>query len=239
MSSLIPVTDVERMARAVAASKLFGVQSPEAALALMLIAQAEGRHPASAAGDYHIIQGRPAKKADAMLRDFLSAGGKVRWIALTDDRAEAEFTHPAGGTVCIAWDMARARKAGLGGKDMWAKFPRQMLRSRVVSEGIRTVFPGATSGMYVPEEVSGMPSAADPMQDARVIEAEQLPAPSMPEDQLQELLAGIEVATDDPAVREAGRKALAVAREAGDREASTRITQAALARLSALKEAAQ
>lgn len=238
MSNLIPVTDVERMARAVAASKLFGVQSPEAALALMLIAQAEGRHPASAAGDYHIIQGRPAKKADAMLRDFLSAGGKVRWVALTDERAEAEFSHPAGGTVSIAWDMARARKAGLGGKDMWGKFPRQMLRSRVVSEGIRTVFPGATSGMYVPEEAPDMP-AVDPMQDARIIEAEQLPAPAMPEDQLLSLIATIESAPDDPTVREAGRKALAVAREAGDRDASARITQAALTRLSALKEAAE
>jgi hypothetical protein len=49
--------------------------------------------------------------------------------------------------------MARATKAQLGGKDMWKKYPRQMLRSRVVSEGVRTVYPGATSGLYVPEEV--------------------------------------------------------------------------------------
>jgi hypothetical protein len=37
--------------------------------------------------------------------------------------------------------MARAQKAQLGGKDMWKKYPRQMLRSRVVSEGVRTVYP--------------------------------------------------------------------------------------------------
>ena len=73
------VSDMERMAKAFAASKLFGVQNADQALALMLVAQAEGRHPASAAQDYNIIQGRPAKKADAMLRDFLSAGGKVEW----------------------------------------------------------------------------------------------------------------------------------------------------------------
>ena len=36
---------------------------------------------------------------------------------------------------------------------MWVKFPRQMLRSRVVSEGIRTVDPGAVCGAYTPEEV--------------------------------------------------------------------------------------
>jgi hypothetical protein len=147
-----PVSDLERMAKAFAASKLFGVQNVEQALALMLVAQAEGRHPASAAQDYHIISGRPAKKADAMLRDFLAAGGKVEWHTLTDDQADATFSHPAGGAARIDWTLKRAQAAGIS-NPMWKKYPRQMLRSRVVSEGVRTVCPGATSGMYVPEEV--------------------------------------------------------------------------------------
>lgn len=156
MTALVPanfaVSDIERMARAFAASKLFGVQNPEQALALCLVAQAEGRHPASAAQDYHIISGRPAKKADAMLRDFISAGGKVEWHTLTDEQADATFSHPYGGTVRIDWTMDRAKAAGIN-NPMWKKYPRQMLRSRTVSEGVRTVCPGATSGMYVPEEV--------------------------------------------------------------------------------------
>jgi hypothetical protein len=147
-----PVSDLERMAKAFAASKLFGVQNLDQALALMLVAQAEGRHPASAAQDYHIISGRPAKKADAMLRDFLSAGGKVEWHELTDDKADATFSHPSGGNARIDWTLDRAKAAGIS-NPMWKKYPRQMLRSRVVSEGVRTVCPGATSGMYVPEEV--------------------------------------------------------------------------------------
>lgn len=146
------VSDIERMAHAFAVSRLFGVQNPEQAVALCLIAQAEGRHPASAAQDYHIIQGRPSKKADAMLRDFLAAGGKVEWHKLDDAVADATFSHPAGGAVRISWDMDRAKKAQLK-TPMWDKYPRQMLRARVVSEGVRTVFPMATSGMYVPEEV--------------------------------------------------------------------------------------
>jgi hypothetical protein len=162
MSNIVPIqprvpaysmADLERAALAIAGSKLFGIQTPDQALALCLVARAEGRDPASAAQDYNIIQGRPAKKADAMLRDFLSSGGKVQWHTLDNETADATFTHPAGGSVRIDWTMARAKDAGLGGKDMWKKFPRQMLRSRVVSEGVRTVCPGATSGMYVPEEV--------------------------------------------------------------------------------------
>lgn len=147
-----PVSDLERMAKAFAASKLFGIQNPDQGLALCLLAQAEGRHPASAAQDYHIISGRPAKKADAMLRDFLASGGKVEWHALTDEKADATFSHPSGGSARIDWTAERAKQAGIN-NPMWKKYPRQMLRSRVVSEGVRTVCPGATSGMYVPEEV--------------------------------------------------------------------------------------
>ena len=154
MNAIVPyaVSDIERMAHALAKSKLFGIQTPEQAMALCLVAQSEGRHPATAAQDYHILQGRPAKKADAMLRDFLAGGGKVEWHQLDDTKVDATFSHPAGGSARIDWTMARAKQAGLA-TQMWSKYPRQMLRARVVSEGVRTVFPMATSGMYVPEEV--------------------------------------------------------------------------------------
>jgi hypothetical protein len=144
--------DIERLAVSVAKSGLFGIKTPEQALALMMVSQAEGRHPALAARDYHIIQGTPAKKAEAMQRDFMLAGGKIEWHVLDDAHASATFSHPQGGTVKIDWDMDRAKKAEIR-NPMWAKYPRQMLRSRVISEGVRTVFPAATSGMYVPEEV--------------------------------------------------------------------------------------
>jgi hypothetical protein len=168
-----PVSDIERMAHAFTASRLFGVSTVEQAIALCLIAQAEGRHPASAAQDYHIIQGRPAKKADAMLRDFLAAGGKVEWHKLDDTIADATFSHAAGGSVRITWDMPRAKKAQLT-TPMWSKYPRQMLRARVVSEGVRTVFPMATSGMYVPEEVQEFEPPKEPAQlvtvDGEIVE---------------------------------------------------------------------
>lgn len=153
-SPVMPLDAMQRLAESVAKSGMFGIKTPDQALVLMSIAQAEGRHPALAARDYHIIQGAPAKKAEAMARDFLSAGGKIEWHQLDDDSADATFSHPAGGSVRICWDQARVTKAGLGSNPMHKKYPRQMLRSRAVSEGVRTVWPMATSGMYVPEEVT-------------------------------------------------------------------------------------
>ena len=157
--------DLERLAASVAQSGLFGIKTKDQAIALMMIAHAEGRHPALAARDYDVIQGRPAKKAEAMMRDFIEAGGKVEWHALTDTVADATFTHPQTGSVRIDWDMKRATVAGFAGKDMWKKFPRAMLRSRVVSEGVRTVWPLATSGMYVPEEAADIDRKLDDVED--------------------------------------------------------------------------
>ena len=151
--AMIPYADMERMAACIANSGLFGVKNPTQALALMLIAQAEGLHPATAARDYHVIQGRPALKADAMLARFQAAGGKIEWHDYTDTVVSGTFSHPAGGKVKIEWTFEQAKRAGLTGKDVWKQYPRAMLRARVISEGIRTVYPGVLSGMYTPEEV--------------------------------------------------------------------------------------
>lgn len=156
-TAVVPFETLTTMADAFARSGMFGAKTKEQALSLLLLAQAEGVHPAIAMRDFDIIQGRPAKKAEAMHRSFIAAGGKIEWHHLDDNLADATFSHPQGGSARITWDMARAKKAGLGGKDMYSKYPRQMLKARVVSEGCRTVFPAATSGLYVPEEVAAMP----------------------------------------------------------------------------------
>lgn len=147
------VSELERMADAIVQSKLFGISTKPQAVALMVVAQAEGKHPGSVASEYHIIQGRASLKADSMLARFQQAGGKVEWHDHTDEKVSATFSHPAGSSLKIEWDMARAKSAGLGGKDNWKKYPRQMLRARVISEGVRAVYPAVLQGMYTPEEV--------------------------------------------------------------------------------------
>jgi hypothetical protein len=149
------IKDLQTMAQAVAESGLFGIKTAKEAMGLMLVAQAEGRHPALVARDYHIVNGKPALKADAMLARFQEAGGKIEWLQLDDTKAEAKFIHPQGNAT-ISWDMARMQKAELGKNGMWKKYPRQMLRSRVISEGIRTVLPGCICGVYEVEEIRDM-----------------------------------------------------------------------------------
>lgn len=153
---LVPMKDMKEMAHAVAASRLFGLNSPEQALALMAIAQAEGQHPAIAARDYHIVQGRPTLKADAMLARFQQAGGTVAWRKYSDEGVVGVFAHPAGGEVAIEWTWEMAEKLGFTKKDNWRNYPRAMMRARCISEGIRTVYPACVAGIYTPEEAQDM-----------------------------------------------------------------------------------
>ena len=153
MSNIIPFQEMQSMAEAIAKSGLFGMKDTNSVLALMAVAQSEGLHPATAARDFHIIQGRPALKADAMLARFQNAGGKVDWKEYTDDKVTGVFSHPNGGELAVTWTIEQASKIGLVKPGSgWQKFPRAMLRSRCISEGIRSVFPGSVTGFYTPEE---------------------------------------------------------------------------------------
>ena len=175
-TALIPVDQVERMAIAVAKSGLFGVRTPDQAMALMLIAQAEGLHPAIAARDYHVINNRPTLRADAMLARFQAAGGKVEWGEYTDTRVVGTFSHPQGGSVRIEWTTKMAQDAGLTRNPTWKSYPRQMLRARCISEGIRTVFPGVVVGTYTPEEAADMEPVRTPPAPPPLVE--EVPPPA-------------------------------------------------------------
>jgi hypothetical protein len=139
------------------------METVDQTMTLMLLAQSEGMHPATAARDFHIIKGRPSMKADAMLARFQQSGGKVTWQEYTDARVAATFEHPQSPkAVLIEWTFAQATKIGLTGKDNWKHYPRAMLRARVISEGVRTCYPVISTGVYTPEEVADFtPSEKD------------------------------------------------------------------------------
>jgi hypothetical protein len=153
-TELIPYQAVEKMAIAISKSKMFGFNTPESALAIMLVAQSQGLHPVQAMADYHNIQNKPSLKTDAMLARFQQKGGSVEWITHTDQEVKARFSHPQGGTLELSWTMAMAKAAGLASKDNWKQYPRAMLRARVISEGVRAIYPAVLGGMYAPEEVA-------------------------------------------------------------------------------------
>jgi hypothetical protein len=155
----LAIRDMDLIAKRVAESRLFGLDQAQA-FTLMLLAQAEGLPYISAVRRFHIIDGKPSMRADAMQAEFQRHGGIVRWVVTTDQEVKAEFSHPVHQpdpvTVCITLKDLTEKgitSGKFGVKDNWKKFPRQMLRARAISEGVRMVDPGIVCGIYTPEEV--------------------------------------------------------------------------------------
>ena len=153
MNDIVRFDDMHKRANCIVKSGLFGMKNIEQALSLMMLCESEGLHPMQATIQYNIIQNRPALKSDALLARFQNAGGSVSWKTYTDEKVTGSFSHPHGGTVDVTWTMKDAVRAGLDKKENWLKYPRAMLRARCLAEGVRTVFPGVSVGIYTVEEV--------------------------------------------------------------------------------------
>ena len=172
---MVPLEQIGMMAKAVSDSGLFGIKYESAAFSLMCIAQADGIPPIKAAVQYHIIDGKPALKSEAMLARFQASGGKIRWKERTPQRCTLWLSHPQAGEIEVTWDIERAKAAGLAGRNTWKAYPAQMMSARCISEGIRALYPACVGGFYTPEEVrdfdaptpSTQPESPKPAQAAK------------------------------------------------------------------------
>jgi hypothetical protein len=224
-----PVTfeQLTRMASALSKSGLFAVKTPEAALTLLLIAQAEGIPPTQAMMDYDVIQGRPALKSSAMLARFQRSGGRVQWITSTDECVEGKFVHPVGGELTVKWDSTRLKTAGLDKKEMHQKFPLQMKRARCISEAVRALNPQCIPvGMYAVEEARDIPEEIDvtPRQslDQAATDAVAAVDHALPPEELDALILTMDVKTMAELTPAFGR-AYTRAKEACDEAAKTKL----------------
>lgn len=87
---VISMDDMQTMARAIAQSGMFGVRDEAQAMSLMLLCQAEGLHPVLALRRYHIIEGKPSMRADALQGEFEQMGA-ILWHERTDTECSATF----------------------------------------------------------------------------------------------------------------------------------------------------
>jgi hypothetical protein len=158
--ALMSIQEVEVLAKNLTVSGLFpGVKNQQQAFTLMMLCQSEGIHPIEAIKRYDIIEGRPAMKTQCMQALFQNDGGKIDFIQRDEKVCKAIFSHPIANKpieVTVTFDeLVRTGVAkGKGGyiKSNYQRHPRQMLRCRCISEGIRTLAPHVVMGMYTPEE---------------------------------------------------------------------------------------
>jgi len=166
------ISDLEQMGKHIHASGLFEVKSPAQAITLLMLAASEGIHPVQAMRRFHVIQGKPSMRADAMLAEFIRRGGRVRWTKFDSEAAAAVFSKDGADTE-ICFTMLDAVRAGISTGANWKKYPDAMLRARLISKAVRMIDPGAVAGIYTPEEVSDF----SPRPSERATEAQEAPEP--------------------------------------------------------------
>jgi len=162
---------LQEIAEQVAKSGLFKMTAPQV-LTLMLLAESEGIHPMKAMMRYHIIEGKPSMRADAMQAEFQRAGGRIEWTKDTTEECEAVFYHdtqcPNGKTV--SFSMKDAERAGLATRPIWKSHPRPLMRARVVTNGIRMILPGVIMGIYSEDEAEDAPAPIETQARASLVE---------------------------------------------------------------------
>jgi hypothetical protein len=171
MSNIIAINDMQTMADALVKSGFYGFKTKEQLLAVMLVAQAENKHPATVVQEFDVIQGRPALKSQALLARFQQAGGKVEWHTMTPQKCSGTFSHPAGGSLTVEWTIEMAKQAGLYRDGSgWSKYPEDMLRARCISRAVRAVYPGCILGHYAVEEVMDFDAKPSKVVDMGAVE---------------------------------------------------------------------
>jgi len=141
------------------------LKSPEAALFVILAGRDLGLSPVASLRGLTIIQGKVEVSADLQLGLYHKAGGRSKWVELTDTRASLQLMAPWCEPHVSSFSVDDARRAGLTG-DNWRKYPKAMLRSRAITQGLKDIGFDATAGCYSPGEITG--DTAVVVEDERV-----------------------------------------------------------------------
>lgn len=132
------------------------IQTPEAALFCILAGRDLGLSPVQSLRSIRPIQGKIELSADLQLGLFHREGGKSSWAELTDNRASLKLLAPWSLEPHVStFTLDEAKRAGLLGNSTWAKYPKAMLRSRAITQGLKDIGFLAGAGVYAPGEISG------------------------------------------------------------------------------------
>ena len=165
------VSDLTEIGRLFERSGMFGCNQEGQGMVLAMTCYMRGIDPLEFQQTYHIIEGRPTMRADAMLAKFIERGGTFIIRERTDAGCKATFTKDDN-KLEVSYTVEDAKKQGIcfkkDGKtlkDNWEKIPKQMCWARLVSDTVRTLDPGVNKGTYTPEEVQDFSGNVETMKN--------------------------------------------------------------------------
>lgn len=163
-----PLEFIQKAGEMMAKSGFASCEKTEQGMLLAWMSLCEKKSPTDILRTYHIVKGKLAMRADAMLAEFNQRGGTHLWVKSDDKEAILSLTKGQFKDYKVAYTIKDAEKAHLCGKDgiklpnqtgdgSWQKNPDAMLRARATSKGIRMVDPNVVAGLVTPEEAYESP----------------------------------------------------------------------------------
>ncbi|MFF1684647.1 hypothetical protein [Streptomyces sp. NPDC058254] len=156
---------------------------PDEITAAILTGQELGLQPMTSLKSIDVIQGQPALRAHAMRAIVQAKGHEVELVESDDTHCVMRGRRQgAENWQQVVWDIPRAQRMGLLGKDQWKKQPKTMLVARATGELCRLIASDALHGMpYVAEELGGTVHAEVVPAKAPLSVAALTAAPTQPE----------------------------------------------------------
>lgn len=162
--ALVPLADLREKASIALRSGLLPdtIKTPEAALTIAMRGSELGMSPMQAFASIYVVKGKPSLSSQAMLALALQRipGLQVNWIETTPTKAVVEIVRPPSKPFTSEFTMEDAKAAGVTGNGTWRAYPREMLRWRALSSGLRVTCPDILQGMYSVEELQDAPALA-------------------------------------------------------------------------------
>lgn len=118
-----------------------------------------GIKPIEALNSFYFVNGKISMYGDTAIRQVLRAGHKVEWGICDATTATVTITRgDTGASMTSTFTMDEAKKRGMV-KDIWLKFPENMLKFKAFGMTARFVCPDALMGISIKEDIEGSESA--------------------------------------------------------------------------------
>lgn len=138
------------------------VNTPQKAVAIMMLGRELGIAPWAALTSVNVIQGKPTVSPQLMLA-LINRSGQLEDMVMesTDTGCKVTMTRKGRTPHSEEFTMQDAAALGLTSKDNYRKQPGTMLKWRAVAACARVVFADVILGLYTPEEMGADVTADD------------------------------------------------------------------------------
>lgn len=152
-----PTAAIQALGRSLARSQMMGpCDRSEIGEVVVLMCITEGMSIGDWLRTYQISFGRPERRIDSALADYLKRGGRIEWIedGSNHKSARARF-HLADETLEASCTVEEAQRAGWTRNKKWETETQTMLRARVKKRGLLAIAPDLFYGAGADEYEAG------------------------------------------------------------------------------------